>query len=135
MTEAEFTENLDRWGTIDHWPQADRTSASRLLKQSAFAREQLARAREMETLLAVELRAPAHIRRQIVARVPDDVWQRAADWLGSRFWRPTVAAMCVLAVGFSLGLMSAGEEFDDTDVGEISLLTIDGDYLEVHDAF
>lgn len=147
MTEAEFTELLDRHGgDRTHWPAADAQRADALLGGSAAARRHLAAARTVDHWLA-DLRphvAPAGLAESILARVqraeataaaetrPDPL-ETALRWLTARLWRPVLAAALPVLAGFAIGVALPADT--DTELAsQIGTLAFVDIYEELDDA-
>ena len=142
MTIDEFNDNLDRWGSeLEAWPVPARSQGAALLKESTQARRQYAHAQRIDTLLATEHRAPPTMRHQILQQLPraqapvDDIWQRLADWFAGALWKPSLAAACLLALGFTAGITGDVEDLTDSDLEEASMLAFSDNYQEIDDAY
>ncbi len=83
--------------------------------ETADADKQLQR--YFDALNADAVQAPAALRRQILARVPDEPPFDAWRWLLLPWWRPALTAAAPLALGFALGFFSPldNRQADDTD--------------------
>lgn len=136
MTIDEFNANLDRWGSVlEAWPEAERSLGESLLRESTEARQLHAHANRIDALLAMEHRAPANLQRKILDQIAtEDVWQRLADWFANAFWKPTLAAACMLVVGFAYGLANNVDSLAEGDLEEVSMLAFFDDYQEIDDA-
>lgn len=136
MTIDEFTDNLDRWGSnLDLWPEAERLPGANLLRQSADARQTHARAQHIDTLLAAEHRAPPALQGRILAQVgSEDFSQRLADWFADTLWKPSLAAACMLALGFAFGVTGEIEDLTDSDLEAVSMLAFFDTYQEIDNA-
>ena len=106
MTNEEFRERLDRYGTnLERWPAA-RRAAGRVFAETSEGRRQLDAARAFDALLAetLEVPEPLGLKARILAHVnveghrPD-----MASWLFAPLWRPVALATAPLALGFTLG--------------------------------
>ena len=136
MTIDEFTDNLDRWGSnLGLWPESLRRAGTQLLRESAEARQAHGRAQQIDSLLATEHRAPPALQGQILAQIAgEDYWQRLADWFAQTFWRPSLAAACMLALGFAFGLAGDIEDLTDSDLEAVSMLAFFDNYQEIDNA-
>jgi len=130
-----FTAAIDRYGAaLDDWPAALREPAARYLSHSAQAQQLLDQARILESLLQSLSVEPAttHLRRRIISSVPMDPWQQLTDWFASNLWRPSLAAVASLVLGFLIGVQ--GWEPDGGDqllTEELSQLAFFSDFKEV----
>ena len=136
MTINEFTDNLDRWGSnLELWPEAERARGARLLRESAEARQAHGHAQRIDTLLTTAHHAPAELEGQILAQIAsEDFWQQLADWFAQTLWKPSLAAACMLALGFAVGLTGDIEVLTDSDLDEVSMLAFFDTYQEIDNA-
>ena len=106
MTNEEFRDCLDRYGTnLERWPAA-RRAAGRAFADTSEGRRQLDAACAFDALLAetLEVPEPLGLKARIVAHVNAE--GRLADmlsWLFAPLWRPIAFAAAPLALGFTLG--------------------------------
>ena len=106
MTNEEFGECLDRYGTnLEYWPARQRASG-RAFAGTPSGRRQLDAARSLDTLLAETMSAPEPLglKQRILANVGSE--GRPIDflsWLFAPLWRPVALAAAPLALGFTLG--------------------------------
>ena len=103
MTNEEFSDCLDRYGTnLEDWPREGR-SAGRAFANTDSGRRQLAAARAFDALLTETLVAPEPLglKERILANA--DSRTDFVSWLFGPLWRPVALAAAPLAVGFTLG--------------------------------
>ena len=106
MTNEEFGQHLDRYGTnLEHWPTGHR-EAGRAFADTAAGRRQLDAARSLDALLAetMSVPEPLGLKERILANAVSE--GRPLDimsWLFAPLWRPVAVAAAPLALGFTLG--------------------------------
>lgn len=136
MDTQEFAECLDRWGSnLAGWPAPQRAAGNELLNASVRARELLDEANALERWLASagDHQAPVALKARIIEQLPpQDVWQRALDWLFTAMWRPAAAATCMLLFGFLVGI-AVPESEDDAMLDDVSMLAFSSTYQEFDD--
>ena len=106
MTNEEFRECLDRYGSdLERWPDGQRAVA-RAFAGTAAGRRELDAARAFDALLAEASSVPEALglRERILANVraqgrPIDL----VFWLFAPLWRPAALAVAPLALGFTVG--------------------------------
>ena len=106
MTNEEFGQHLDRYGTnLEIWPAGAR-AAGRAFAETPAGGRQLDAARSLDALLAetMSVPEPLGLKRRILANVGSE--GRPIDfvsWLFAPLWRPVAFAAAPLALGFTLG--------------------------------
>ena len=128
-----FVEYLDQRGPdLSRWPQSQRAAAQLLLADSEDAARHLAQAQRLDELLRCLPRvdAPPGLRERISANAArPDVWQRVFEWFTGPLWRPALAAMFPLVVGFVIGLNNTLPGDDDL-AQELSLMAFTTSFEE-----
>ena len=126
MNEAAFTDGLDRWGSdLTSWPTQELRAARTLLEVSADARRQLAAAQRLDSLLSSLPEVPANpaLPQQALSLLGErNLLDRFFEWFFVALWRPVLAAVLPLLIGFVVGTSTALE--DDLFTEELSLLAI-----------
>lgn len=135
MTVHAFTRMLERHGAdASRWPE--RQAAERLVVRDAKARQLLEEARGLEDLLRASLPVPnptaARMRADVRGRLSTGPSQQLVDWFDrGPLWRPLMAALLPLGLGFVLGLGFPEPAADDDLIAAVSLLAFDqGTYLD-----
>ena len=106
MTNEQFGECLDRYGTnLEHWPASQR-AAGRAFAGTPSGRRQLDAAQSLDALLVetMPVPEPLGLMERILANVRAE--ERPADfvsWLFAPLWRPVALAAAPLALGFTVG--------------------------------
>ena len=106
MTNEEFAECLDRYGSdLERWPDGQR-AVGRAFADTAAGRRELDAARAFDALLAETSSAPEPLglKERILANVKAE--GRPMDlvtWLFAPLWRPVAIAVGPLALGFTVG--------------------------------
>ena len=103
MTNEEFADCLDRYGTnLQDWP-TDARAAGRAVADGESGRRQLEAARAFDAMLAEALAVPEPLglKQRILANA--DARMDFLSWLVGPLWRPVVMAAAPLALGFTLG--------------------------------
>lgn len=137
MNIDDFEHGLDRWGPdLKSWPDPERTAASALVKGSEPARALVAQAWLLDRWLDAGRthQAPAHLKQRILAQLPQrDIWQRSADWFSAALWRPTLAGVCALLLGFAAGALLPATSRDSL-LDDVAALAFTETYQEFQDA-
>ena len=106
MTNEEFQECLDRYGTnLERWP-AERRGPGRACADTSEGRRRLDAARAFDALLAETLAVPEPLGLKARILVHVNAEGRLIDmmsWLFAPLWRPIALAAAPLALGFTLG--------------------------------
>ena len=131
MNEQEFADLLDRFGSdTSIWPTEAAALAEDLLQRSAAAREALTAARTLDAALSKLERpaAPAQISLRILNRIArQDPWDRWMGWFAAALWRPALAAVVPLVIGFAIGIQSAPAT-DALLIAELSELPLSANF-------
>ena len=139
LEQAEFSDNLDRWGVdLHNWPTADAESARVLMASSAEARTEFAAAQKLQTMLRAlpVLTAPVALKAQIAGNAPTDFWEQLSQWLRASLWRPVFAGSLPLVIGFALGFnltINPITNPDDEMTDQISLISLTTSFEEFSD--
>ncbi len=103
MTNEEFSDCLDRYGTdLENWPREGR-SAGRAFANTDAGRRQLEAARAFDALLTETLVVPEPLGLKTRILANTDSRSDFVSWLVGPLWRPVALAAAPLAVGFTLG--------------------------------
>ena len=113
-----FEDALDRYGVELHrWPGALAAEARSLVESSARARDLLAEAAALHSVLDEVLpvvAAPLGLKTRVFANLPErEAW---IEWFTIRIWRPVGLALVPLVVGFGVGVNYADAEHGEDDV-------------------
>ena len=109
MTNAEFLELLDRYGTdVESWPEARRAAARALLDEDEDSRRSWEAALAVDEQLSAFQPALPDLSARIMAAIPDSRSERLLAWLfpggGASLLRPLLAGALPLIAGLVVGL-------------------------------
>ena len=128
MTNEEFRECLDRYGTnLERWPAA-RRAGGRALADTPEGRRQLDASRAFDALLdeMLEVPEPLGLKARILAHANAE--GRPADmvsWIFAPLWRPLALATAPLALGFTLGFTYPETDSLEEEVAVIAFSEIE----------
>ena len=108
MNSSEFEDYLDRFGSdLTVWPAMLGEEARQLLKSDETVQAVYQAALDMDELLAdtMQVSVPLGLRTRVLAQVENAPKRTLLDQWLQFMWKPIVAGVLPLVVGFSLGVV------------------------------
>jgi len=143
MTNLEFEQALDRWGTdLDRWPASEAERGRACLAADEGARRLLEAARGVDAFLEGwrTHAPPAYLAARIRGRATagdlgaPDALETLLGWFTARLWRPVLFATVVTTAGYITGLAVTGPDVDPVLAEDVMTLAFSDIYGELEDA-